>query len=251
MTAQTKAENEATLNQLVIKIKTEHRRCIEGIKGVIDHARCIGDWLNEARKLVEHGFWIAWVRTNCKFTSRMAQKYRLVARHYDALVARFNTPDEWTLTEFFAEATVLESEAKKARAAEQGTGGGARKAQADAFHLEKRERLKKVKEIEKRKQKGPLPVEASEPVQNFLKQQRERLLEAIRRFACTKNVKEVAGDLDPAHLGILLVERLKAQLDADGLFSQPAEADATDASKPPEPANRIGHPNGRKKKAVA
>ena len=258
MSAQKKTENEATLDQLAINIQKGHRRCIDGIKGLVSQAKIIGHWLEEAKKLIKHSRWTAWVDDNCHVGDRMAQKYRLVARHYDALVARLDTQDEWTLTMFFTEAGRLEAEAKKARA---GTGaarpdaGAGKKAPADAFRLEKGERTKKLKEVQKRKQHGPLPVEKSDPVRNFLKEQGERLLGAIRRFACSKKAKEVAGDLDPAHLGILLVEGLKARLDARELFSRPAKADATDAtdaSKTPEPVNRVGHHlNGRAKKTAA
>ena len=101
MTAQKKTETEATLDQLAMNIQKGHRRCIDGIKGLIAQAKGIGAWLDEAKKLVGHGRWTAWVEDNCHVSSRMAQKYRLVARHYDALVALLGTKDEWTLTEFF------------------------------------------------------------------------------------------------------------------------------------------------------
>ena len=185
----------------------------------------------------------------------MAQKYRLVARHYDALVALLGTKDEWTLTEFFRLAAKMQAEAKEARAGEAGTGKSAKKAPADPFVRENREVRKMANDVEKLKQHGPLPVEKSDLVRDFLKEQGERLLGAINRFARSKKAKEVAGDLDPAHLGILLVESVKARLDAKELFSRPAKADATDAtdaSKTSEPVNRVGHHlNGRAKKTAA
>lgn len=252
MSAQKKTENEATLDQLAMNIQKGHRRCIDSIKGLIAQAKGIGDWLNQAKKLVGHGRWTAWVEDNCHVSQRMAQKYRLVARHYDALVALLGTKDEWTLTEFFRLAAKMHAEAKEARTGKSGTGGGAKKATAAPFRLEKGERSKKLKQVENRKQHGPLPVEKEDLVREFLKEQRERLLGAIKRFACSRPVKEVAGDLDPAHLGILLVESLKAHLDAKELFSRPADADATDATKPAGPTNRIGHLlNGKAKKTAA
>jgi hypothetical protein len=252
MITQKKGEAEATLNQLAINIQQGHRHCIESLRGLISQAKVIGQWLEEARKLVPHGYWQAWVRDNCRFTPRMAQKYMQVARHYDALVSRFNTDDEWTLAEFFALAAEMEGEAKKARAKDTGITAdrtiSEKKAPQDAFRLEKRELRKKQKEVEKRKQSGGLAIEKDERVLAFLNEQRERLLRAIKRFACFKEVRGIAGDLDPVKLAILLLETVKAQLDVDGLRAQPKDADATDTSRPAQPHNRIrGHINGRQK----
>jgi Protein of unknown function (DUF3102) len=118
MTAQKKTEDNPILNQLAINIQAGHRRCIDGVKGLIAQAKCNGDWLNEAKKLVPHNRWTGWVEDHCHFKLRMAHKYRHVAKHYDALIARFNTEDEWTLTMFFTEASMLEA---KARSEKKGT----------------------------------------------------------------------------------------------------------------------------------
>ena len=255
MTAQKKTEDESILEQLAANIHKGHRRCIDGIKGLIAQAKGIAAWLDEAKKLVGHGRWTAWVEDNCHVSPRMAQEYRLVARHYDAPIALLGTKDELTLTEFFRLAARMQAEAKQAHAVKgeaRPDAGPGKKAPADAFRLEKGERTKKVKEVERRKQHGPLPVERCDPVRNFLEEQGERLLGAIKRFACSKKAKEVVGDLDPAHLGILLVESLKARLDAKEQISRPADADATDATKPAGPTNRIGHLlNGKAKKTAA
>jgi hypothetical protein len=254
-----KIEKEARLKKLASDIQAEHRHCIDGVKGLLGRARSIGQWLDEARKDVKQGYWKAWIRDNCTFTDTMALKYQNVAHHYDALISHFKTPEEEerSLSEFFALAAEMEAKAKKARSGKTGTeptpSETEKKAPADPFHLEAPELWKKQKEVKQRKQNGPLPVEKNEEVVKFLKTQRERLLGAIKRFVCTKEVKEAAGDLDAAHLGILLLESLKALLDTEELFLPPNNADATAASKPPEPTNRVDphiDGNGQEKKAA-
>lgn len=258
MSDKKKSENDAALKQLASNIQEGHRRVMSNTRDSIQQARIIGQQLADARDRVRHGRWQAWVEANCDFSPRMALKYMLVARHFDALIALFNTQDEWTLTEFFSVAGEMKAKAKQARAGKQGIGKVVKMVPADAFRLEKAERRKKLKQVEKIKLNGQLEVERSEPFKNFLKDQSERLLKAIRKFTGSKDIKEFAGDLDPVHLGVLLLDSLKSQLKKEDLFDLPAKVettDATDASKPPETASRLGHhdTNGhaRGKKAVA
>lgn len=72
MNAQRKTENEATLKQLASDIQAGHRRCIDSVRGLISQARCIGEWLNEAKKLVEHG-----ATRNCSATNRCPKMRKL------------------------------------------------------------------------------------------------------------------------------------------------------------------------------
>lgn len=256
MTTQKKTENEATLKQLASSIQEGHRRVMSNVRDSIHQARINGQHLLDARTRVEHGYWKAWVRDNCKFSDRMALKYMNVARHYDALVDLFNTQDEWKLTEFFTLAAEMEAKAKLARDKKQGSGTGTAKkpAASDAFRLDRRERNKKVKELEKIKARGTPPVEKDEKVRGFIEEQCVRLVRAVKRFACSTEAKEVAAGFDTAMLGILLLEALKARIDAKDLFSAPDEADSTDATRPVAPHDRLGqhlNGNGKEKKSVA
>ena len=52
------------------------------------HARDAGIALTEAKQVVPHGEWAAWVKANCGFSLRTAQKYMEVAAKWDSLAAK-------------------------------------------------------------------------------------------------------------------------------------------------------------------
>ena len=108
---QENAQDETNLKQLGSDIQAGHRQCINDVRELISQARIIGQWPEVAKTRVGHSRWTCWGEDNCHLNHRMAQKGRMVARHYDPLIALFNTEDEWTLTEFFALPAEMEAEA--------------------------------------------------------------------------------------------------------------------------------------------
>ena len=66
------------LNDLAQRINQEHQSCEESLKQGLKHALDCGKLLLEAKKLVQHGEWLPWIRENCHFSERTAQVYMRV-----------------------------------------------------------------------------------------------------------------------------------------------------------------------------
>lgn len=234
---------EQKLDGLAADIRAGHRRCVDAMKGVVEQARDIGKALEAAKGMVRHGEWTGWVADHCQFAMRMAQNYLLVARHYSEVVAKWGKADEWRLTEFLAVAQELDrtrrGKAAKTPPAEPAAGFGL---PADEVAL-RRDRL--------RDRPGTDRLLGDAAVTAFVRQKLDALYAAVRRFAASKATEALAGaELQPADIGILLVESLKAALDPTGLVAAPAAAEpATPPTAPAEPAiapqNRhtANHPN--------
>ncbi len=220
---------EKELDALAADIRAGHRRCVDAMKGVVEQARDTGKHLIEAKKRVRHGEWTTWVVDHCQFAVRMAQNYMLVARHYGGVVAECVKADEWRLTEFLAVAQELErtrrGKAAKTPPAEPRT----------AFALPADEVAGRRDRLRDRPGNDRLLGDAA--VTAFVRQKLDALYAAVRRFAASKATEALAGaELQPADIGILLVESLKAALDPTGLVAAPA------AMEPAAPAVHAGQP---------
>ena len=66
----TKAPIDSKLADPASEIQAGHRLCLDSLKGAISQAKVIVLSLIEAKKLVKHGRWLAWVDANCKFAPR-------------------------------------------------------------------------------------------------------------------------------------------------------------------------------------
>ena len=73
--------------ELAASINNEHRLAHVRLGEALSHAVEAGELLLRVREIVEHGGWLAWVRANCEFSTRMAQNYIRLAREYQALPA--------------------------------------------------------------------------------------------------------------------------------------------------------------------
>jgi hypothetical protein len=230
-----KPDDQTKLAGLATQIQAGHRMCLESLKGVVAQAKVIGQALIEAKKLVKHGRWLAWVDENCRFAVRMAQNYMLVADHYDAVVARFDTADGWRLTEFIAVARKLEAARRRAA-----RGDGPAKPDPFEGGLEeyaRRHQRFQTKAVRKEAER----VEAAPAVEEFVRGQLDALYAAVRRFAKSKKAAALTGEaFDAADLGIILLGEVKETLDSAGLFTH---TPAVPADPPADkPVNRVkGH----------
>lgn len=236
-----KPDDDRKLAGLATEIQAGHRMCLESLKGVVAQAKVIGQALIEAKKLVKHGRWLAWVDEHCRFAVRMAQNYMLVATHYDAVVARFDAADGWRLTEFIALAREVEAGRRRA---ERGTRADA-KPDPFAGGLEDcARRQQRLQGKAARKEAERLGAEPA--VEEFVRGQADALYAAVRKFARSKKAAAVAGEaFDAADLGIILLGEVQRLLGSAGLFTPPpAVAAAEPAAEPSstKPVNRLkGH----------
>lgn len=69
------------LSGLSERINAEHDACIGAASAAISHAIEAGRLLTEAKGLVRHGEWSAWVGSHCRFSLRMSQNYMAVAKN--------------------------------------------------------------------------------------------------------------------------------------------------------------------------
>ncbi len=68
-----------TADELAVLINLEHETATKFIEVGHTHFLQVGRFLLQARDLIPHGRWIAWVKENCRFTPRMAQNYLKLA----------------------------------------------------------------------------------------------------------------------------------------------------------------------------
>ncbi|MBA4192154.1 MAG: hypothetical protein C0467_29615 [Planctomycetaceae bacterium] len=210
-------EKKAKLDNLATQIQSGHRQCVEALRGVVTQAVAIGTLLKEAKKLVGHGRFKAWVEGHCQFAMRMAQNYMLVAGSHERIVAKFgNDTAGWTLTDFINLARKLEDEGREQPCP------AAPKAMAkpDPFRLP-------TGEVEERQRRFQTEIRGAtservakeEALAAFVRGKINALYAAVRRFVASKEVVGLTGEgLDAADLGMLLIDSLKDGLDPAGLL---------------------------------
>jgi hypothetical protein len=80
-TALTGVEASNSLADLAGRIKTEHEASALALKHGLNHAIACGLLLSEARTLVPHGHWLAWLREHCGMPERSVQRYMKLAAY--------------------------------------------------------------------------------------------------------------------------------------------------------------------------
>lgn len=73
------------LTTIAEQIKAEHRQAQEAMRQSLTHAVNCGELLIEAKSLISHGDWLAWVSDNCEFSDRTARAYMRIARNWPEL----------------------------------------------------------------------------------------------------------------------------------------------------------------------
>lgn len=71
------------LAALATTINQAHEACQKAEAAGLQHAKEAGDALLEAKKLMEHGGWLTWVKENCKFSMPLVDDYMRVAEHWE------------------------------------------------------------------------------------------------------------------------------------------------------------------------
>ena len=69
-----------SLPDLAARINAEHEAISGALQSGMQHAIAAGQLLIEAKKVVPHSGWLAWIGENCAFSERTAQAYMRVAR---------------------------------------------------------------------------------------------------------------------------------------------------------------------------
>lgn len=77
------------LTTLAADIRESHEAAIAAGRSALEHARCAGELLVEAKRQVGHGTWLVWLRDHCPtLSARTAQVYMRIAREWPALEAK-------------------------------------------------------------------------------------------------------------------------------------------------------------------
>lgn len=75
------------LTELATRANDEHHLATSAARSAIEHARLAGEYLIQAKVGVGHGGWATWVEANFEGSSRSAQGYMQVARHWAQIEA--------------------------------------------------------------------------------------------------------------------------------------------------------------------
>ena len=81
------------LTQLATEINAEHIQCLQAMRYGLDHAVKVGELLNQAKEIVDHGDWLPWIADNCKFSERTARAYMRVNRNWPEMSKTATTAD--------------------------------------------------------------------------------------------------------------------------------------------------------------
>jgi hypothetical protein len=73
------------VDELTEKIKAAQKEIYKAFRVTLLHAKKIGELLIEAKPLLPHGSWEAWVERTCDLNRRTAQIYMLIAKRWDLL----------------------------------------------------------------------------------------------------------------------------------------------------------------------
>ena len=75
------------IGELATRIKSLHAQVIDAGKNVVRKAIDAGVALIEAKRQVEHGQWLRWLKDNCELSERTAEVYMTCARNRQRLEA--------------------------------------------------------------------------------------------------------------------------------------------------------------------
>ena len=81
------------LSEIAKTLNAEHNELENTLKQSMARAVNIGRLLTEAKELVKHGNWGAWLKNNCSFSERTAQNYMRVYSNYPELAKNATVAD--------------------------------------------------------------------------------------------------------------------------------------------------------------
>jgi hypothetical protein len=67
------------LMELAKEIYTRHTKIVAAKKNIVAQAIEVGELLNQAKAMVEHGEWLQWLKDNCLLKERTAERYMHLA----------------------------------------------------------------------------------------------------------------------------------------------------------------------------
>ena len=71
---------EINLLDLANRIRAAHTEVISATRHIVTHAIAAGDLLIGAKKALDHGQWLPWLKDNCDLSERTANRYMNVAK---------------------------------------------------------------------------------------------------------------------------------------------------------------------------
>lgn len=80
--------NQRSLEVILAEIRQEHEAVVTTFRKGLQHAKRVGELLNEAKAQVDHGDWTEWVKQNCLFSKRTAENYQRIAKHWSEIEAK-------------------------------------------------------------------------------------------------------------------------------------------------------------------
>lgn len=81
-----------SLLELIDLIQKEHEKVETAIKSALEHARQTGEYLAQARSLIEFGGWNKWIEENCSFSRATAHRYLQVFHNWESIVSCVRQP---------------------------------------------------------------------------------------------------------------------------------------------------------------
>jgi hypothetical protein len=163
---------EKRLKELAQGIREAHDRCEEAANSMLQYAIQAGELLLEVKETAGHGNWLHWVKKNCRFEERTAQRYMKLARNREILEANppcmtdlsLNAAEEWLkkqgVTEHPAEHASTAPNSADVDATEVGAVGNE---EVDAAYPEADEDIDSAGEVEEEEVEQEVEEEDDEP----------------------------------------------------------------------------------------
>jgi hypothetical protein len=231
------------LGDLARQIREGHRACLDSVRSTIDHAAKAGQLLIRAKKEVEHGEWLDWLRKECGISDRVAQNYTRIARNYERIKELADQHEDLTIRQ--ALDLIGRKDADRSRE-------GA-KAPAEVFRVTPDVAARKARDVRSFDRGMRSRIEADQEFNDFLAARQKMIYESVRREA-VKLAKALARESGPDgvyQVAFTLVSQLKERLDFSELFltDEPAspapQATAEPPATTPDAAAAANGPLGR------
>lgn len=81
------------LKEIADAANAEHTKIEDSLREGLTRAVSVGNLLNEAKKLVQHGEWRQWIADHCQFSERTAQNYMRISARYPELAKSATVAD--------------------------------------------------------------------------------------------------------------------------------------------------------------
>jgi len=86
-----------SLLDLAGQINSEHAAAVRAATTAVDHARCCGDLLLQAKAEIGHGGFLAWLADHCHVGERQARRYMRLASHWKAIESKTDSASDLTI----------------------------------------------------------------------------------------------------------------------------------------------------------